>query len=324
MALRQASQQRGVALILVLLVVAIVAILATEVSSRVQFNIQRAQNSQQHQQAYWYALGGEQVARQILYQSLSNEGQVHLSQRWAQPTRYSIDGGHVEIAFRDLNACININQLSTLTDNSSPTLLLRQLRRVIQEASNDDNEAQLLVEALRDWIDKDLTATGLGGAEDLYYSAQDTPYLSASGPVADLSEMRLVAGFTDQHLRSLRPYLCALPALQSQINVNTLTQEQAPLLSALFEQKLSTEEAESLIGSRPAGGFKTVDQFWEALPLADEFKSQAVKEQLAVRSQFFVATITVSHYDSHFSLSTHLQVKENNPLPYRRQYGEQP
>ena len=47
------EKQRGAALLIVLMVVALVAILATEMGARLQLQVQRASNIKSSNQAYW-------------------------------------------------------------------------------------------------------------------------------------------------------------------------------------------------------------------------------------------------------------------------------
>ena len=64
--LKNQRKQQGVALIIVLLIVAIVSVLATEMGSRLQLQIKRASNIKENNQAYWYAMGAEQYAQKSI------------------------------------------------------------------------------------------------------------------------------------------------------------------------------------------------------------------------------------------------------------------
>ena len=76
---------KGVALITVMLIVALIAILATQMTARLQLQMQRTSNLASNQQAYWYAMGAEAFAKRILAQSFEdNEEVTHLGQMWAQ------------------------------------------------------------------------------------------------------------------------------------------------------------------------------------------------------------------------------------------------
>lgn len=60
------QKQRGVALIIVFMIVAIVVVIATDMGSRLQIQIQRAANLKDNNQAYWYAMGAEAFARKSI------------------------------------------------------------------------------------------------------------------------------------------------------------------------------------------------------------------------------------------------------------------
>ena len=76
---------RGVALITVLLIVALAAVLATQMTGRLQLQMQRTNNITLNQQAYWYAMGAEAFAKRILITSFENGNNVtNLEQMWAQ------------------------------------------------------------------------------------------------------------------------------------------------------------------------------------------------------------------------------------------------
>ena len=90
---------KGVALITVMLIIALIAILATQMTARLQLQMQRTTNIGSNQQAYWYAMGAEAFAKRILIQSFEDDAEVtHLGQLWAPvsythltlPTIYSV------------------------------------------------------------------------------------------------------------------------------------------------------------------------------------------------------------------------------------------
>ena len=76
---------KGVALITVMLVVALAAIIATQMLARLQLQIQRTTNINFNQQAYWYAMGAEAFAKRVLFTAFEGEKDLtHLGQIWAQ------------------------------------------------------------------------------------------------------------------------------------------------------------------------------------------------------------------------------------------------
>ena len=106
------AKHKGVALIIVLLIVAIVSVLATEMGSRLQLQIKRASNIKENNQAYWYAMGAEQYARKSIKKLMQEDGDViHVDQPWNQEFVYPIDGGGIQAQLFDMQSCYNLNAL---------------------------------------------------------------------------------------------------------------------------------------------------------------------------------------------------------------------
>lgn len=77
-----------------------------------------------------------------------------------------------------------------------------------------------LLPAILDWLDADSDTRFPNGAEDEYYSRLDTPYRTANGAFADVSELRLVRGMTPEIYAKLAPHVTTL-GNSVPINVNT-------------------------------------------------------------------------------------------------------
>ena len=106
------QQQRGVALIIVLLIVALVSVLATQMGSRLQLQVKRASNIKDNNQAYWYAMGAEQYAQKSIKFLLENsDGVINLNQQWSEPFVYPLEGGGIQAQLLDMQSCFNINSL---------------------------------------------------------------------------------------------------------------------------------------------------------------------------------------------------------------------
>ena len=59
-------KQTGVALITVMLIVALCAVIASQMTARLQMQMQRSANISFNQQAYWYAMGAEAFTKRVL------------------------------------------------------------------------------------------------------------------------------------------------------------------------------------------------------------------------------------------------------------------
>ncbi len=64
-------------------------------------------------------------------------------------------------------------------------------RELLINLGEDPLRATQIAAALRDWIDSD-SETGIDGAEDEVYMAQEVAYLPANQPMQDVSELRTV------------------------------------------------------------------------------------------------------------------------------------
>ena len=116
-------KQQGVALITVMLIVALAAVLASQMAARLQMQMIRTVNINLNQQAYWYAMGAEAFGRRVLITAFEDEpDSTNLGQMWAQgETTYPVDYGKITGEITDLQACLNLNALrdSDQSDNDN-------------------------------------------------------------------------------------------------------------------------------------------------------------------------------------------------------------
>ena len=107
------KSQRGVALITVMLIVALASIIAAQMTTRLQTQMQRSTNISFNQQAYWYALGAEAFTKRVLIKAFKDEPDVtHLEQIWtAEESNYPVDFGEISGEISDLQSCLNLNAL---------------------------------------------------------------------------------------------------------------------------------------------------------------------------------------------------------------------
>ena len=107
------DKQTGVALITVMLIVALCAVIASQMTARMQMQVQRSANITFNQQAYWYAMGAEAFAKRVLITAFKEDADVtHLGQVWAQgETTYPVPFGEISGEIFDLQSCLNLNAL---------------------------------------------------------------------------------------------------------------------------------------------------------------------------------------------------------------------
>ncbi|MGB0135527.1 type II secretion system minor pseudopilin GspK [Dokdonella sp.] len=212
--MRGPRNQRGVALLIALLAVALAVILIASLLDRGELAYARTRNVLRGEQALAYAEGLEAYASQILMRDLAESPSLDSNnEAWAFPLpAQEVPGGHMTASMRDLNGCLNLNNL-TLTDQP---VWRERLENLLVALELDPSLAGAIV----DWIDGDTHIDDEGGAEDNAYLAQAIPYRTGNRVFAHISELRLVRGISGAVYARLSPEVCALPPGTS-INLNT-------------------------------------------------------------------------------------------------------
>ena len=332
---RHSSRQRGIALIIVLMVVAFVAILGTEMGQRLQLQIQRTANIKDSNQAYWYALGAEQYAKKSIKLLIDQaNGVIHLNQPWSKQFLYPLDGGGIQADLVDMQSCFNLNALaqppgsgndqqanqnataSTPAMNAFHRLLLT--RDLIPEM--DSFTADTVRDSLADWLDEDDNLRGFG-AEDRDYESLPAPYLAANTLMVNKSELRLVNGVSAQWINALMPLVCALPGQGvMRLNVNTMTDEQAPVLAAVTGMDVA--QAKRLIASRPLDGYQDKSEFLAEPAISSLSLTSVEKDWFDVTTEYFILYTKTRYNNASFSMSSVFHVDGTNKISViRREFG---
>ena len=247
----RSRKQQGVALVTALLVVAIATTAAVAMASRQQLDIRRTGSLLHSEQAWAYVVGAENWAIVVLRRDREDSDIDTLGEDWStQPPVSFVEGGSIYGRLIDLQSRFNVNNLVIGGEPSEENIAY--YRRLLNLLDLDE----ALADALVDWIDDDIDVRFPDGAEDESYLLLETPYRAANRPLTDISELRLVKGYTAEVMATLQPYLVALPG-STPVNVNTAD---AVVLAALADN-LGNSDGEALIDARGEDGFDTVDNF---------------------------------------------------------------
>jgi len=196
-------------------------------------------------------------------------------------------------------------------------------RLLEQSASELSMPAEYLVARLTDWLDADTVLQSAGGAEENDYAALEFPYYTANSLMVSKSELRVLLDMTAADYALVAPLVCVIPQqYQLQLNVNTISEQQAALLSGLIPG-LTEDEAQALISSRPEKGFENVEQFFASSQLSGLQLSNESKALFSVTSGYFQAELTVQLADSSFKLTSVLKVNDNQVQVVARRFGGQ-
>jgi general secretion pathway protein K len=292
-------QQRGVALIIALILVALATILATKLSFDSWLERRRTLGVLASEQALHFGMGAEALAADALTQSTGTaQSQVTLAQPWAQPTQAlpitpenDPEGepiGTLQGALEDMQGRFNLNNLGRLTATGQDPQPVLQFERLLVSVGLEPKWAAIA----RDWIDADDVPGTPDGAEDAIYTAQTPPYRTGNWPMTSASELMNLPGFGADRYRKIAPFVTALPTANSKINICTAP---AQVLESLADG-LSGEYSgnpEVLATGRKAGCFPDQTTFGNVLG-----------KSLATAQPFFGMTSTYFRLTTHVTLGT--------------------
>jgi general secretion pathway protein K len=225
------ANNRGVALIITILMISIIVVLTLEFNSSMRQELHGAVNSRDNIMLGYIAKSGYNLALAILRED--DPGSDSLQDDWAHLKEASslseglFDSGMFQVEVTDLSGKIQINSLvkqdGTYNDDQKK-ILMRLLTSAPFEM--EDGEAEDILDNIKDWIDKDDEPTKFG-AENSYYQSLDNPYPCANGPLKSLSEMLYIKGITKklffgtEETPGLKNFLTVYGDGSGKININT-------------------------------------------------------------------------------------------------------
>ena len=214
------TAQKGVALLSMLLVLAIVTTVTSNMLYNNRLEIQRSQVRALSAQAQDYAQSGIAWAEIWLQKTTYPQAQ---SMEIFQP-----DQGSLHVTISDEMAKFNLNNLRDASGNIDPAQL-QIFQRLLISLQIDP----ALGINLGDWLDADISSAGYN-SEDLGYENKQAYYAkgyrTANRPMAHSSELMLVKGFSPELYKRLQPSITALPN-KTGININSAS---AKLLEVLI------------------------------------------------------------------------------------------
>ncbi|MBZ0059309.1 MULTISPECIES: type II secretion system minor pseudopilin GspK [unclassified Leclercia] len=313
------KKQRGVALLVVLILLVLMSALASKISQQFSRNLQKTHYQVSQQQLRWAIQRQEQAVKERLQTAASGENPLEPDGEWHQPLETQGEFYTVVSQVEDAQDCFNVNNLLTeekmakeqaaspLPEKSSEQLTVEQL---LADAGLDQTTAEQVYQQLVDYLDGDSVTAKEAQETDAWAGVQPAR-LPANQMMRNISEIRLLPAFPAAAYAKVSALLCALPDASSKINVNTLKPEQAKLLAALFAGKLTEDDATRLLAARPEAGWENMEAFSKALEqnfpqLKDDLTQ--VAERVAVNSRYFRVNYTGNTDDLTLRVVSQLQV----------------
>ncbi|MDD2701488.1 MAG: type II secretion system minor pseudopilin GspK [Sideroxydans sp.] len=265
--------QHGMALVMVLLIVAMATTLAAFMAQQQGFWQRAMENGRDRAQARRIAEAGIDWARAVLADDAFVSQYDHGKEMWAMRLpAVQLEGGEVRGAIHDQQGLFNLNNL---VRNGSPSQTdVRNFQRLLDTLGMPLDLSYTLL----DWLDAN-SEPSVNGAEDEYYLRLEHPYRCANQLLSDIGELAWVKGYDASIIKRLEPYVSVLPESNTKLNVNFAPPE---VLMAVIPG-LDLQEARRIHLQIQSTPFKNIDDFLQQLHIQNS-------ENLSVSSQYFMVT----------------------------------
>lgn len=290
---RSQYNQRGVAVITAILIVAIGTSIAVSLLWESTLDQRRTESAVLGDQGLLWVQGAEAWAADILRQDLVDSPDADsFADIWAiELAPLPVEGGTIAGQLEDLQGRFNLNNLIN-ADGSENELAVAQFGRLLASLDIDPAIAGRTV----DWLDADTEPRFPDGGEDVLYAGETVPYLTANVNVTSTSELMAIMGMEKEAYEQLEPFVAALPQ-GTTLNVNTASN----YVLASLSDDIDLSTAESLIFERADAAFVDYEASFGGL-IEDE-----VFETIDVVSTHFLLTATVTLGNSQTTIRSVLQ-----------------
>lgn len=323
------KKQQGVALLVAMLIVAIAAIVATQIFYQQQIVIRRTLNQIQSEQLYQLELSTESWIKLILQEDVTNNKFDYIGDNWAKSiSLFDAEGAIIKTHITDYQSCFNVNNL-VLNGVAQPEQIQIMKNLMTQLKLNPE-----LVWTLVDWLDAD-DEPNPAGAEWETYSRFTPSYRAANFRIIELTELYAILGWTSETINILMPYICALPPppeltaigrtfrdiKNTEININTAD---IKLLHALSPEMLNANLV-NILEYRKNKGYNSIAAFITQLDLDNtrtpKLSKTLNKELLTVESHYFMLEYSgwLDQLEQNYHSLIYRKDRQLNTL-YRLQY----
>ncbi|UAY67627.1 type II secretion system minor pseudopilin GspK [Enterobacter bugandensis] len=313
-------KQKGVALLVVLILLVMMSALAAKISQQFCRNLQKTHYQVSQQQLRWAMQAQEKVVKDRLQTDATGENKaLNLDGDWHQPLETRGEDYTVVSQVEDAQDCFNVNNLLAAEKipqgQNAPAVPEKPrneqiVEQILTESGISHTTAEEVYQQLVDYLDGDAT-TAKDGAESDAWAGVVPARQPANQMMRTIAEIKQLPAFPVAAYPKVSKLLCALPASASKVDVNTLKPEQAALLAALFPGKLTEDDAVRLIDSRPETGWENMETFSKALEqtfpqLKDDLPQ--VAELLSISSRYFRVNYTGNTDELTLRVISQLQV----------------
>ena len=208
------AHQRGIALLVAIVMFAIATTVAAAITYNKAMAARRAAANFTLEQALQAGMAAEALAG-IALEDDGKNSKTETNNAWAEPFGpVEIEGTDIWIQAQveDLTSRFNLNTLVKWQGPPDNTFVtnpeqVEVFRKLLESLKIDQNYADLLA----DWIDTDIAPQPTQGGEDTLYLTQSPPYRPPNTFIVHPSEILALPGFGAERYALLAPYITALP-----------------------------------------------------------------------------------------------------------------
>lgn len=306
------NKQRGMALLMVLLMMSVMTIIAVNINNYWQRSLTRTQTQQDQLTAKWLLLGGEIYAKRQLQQALDKQVSVSLGQAWArEDIVMRTEEREVSVRIVSADVCFNLNALATPSTEDDAGAEKPKVAR----------EKQIFMLLLTNLGVGEPQAGAIAEAVIMKVNRRrdqaETSYL-----IEDVSELRELSVISRELYLRMAPLVCALPDNTLRINLNTATAQQLPLIRAMLLNALVGDQVLALIAARPQHGWRSLDFLTaENYPELHKLKDEGLADRLVTTGSRFTAQLRLKLEDGQYRLVSALQRNKAGVKVMSRQFG---
>lgn len=254
---------RGVALIVVILMISIIVTVTLELNRSSRASVYEAANLSDQVKIRYLAKSGFNCGVALLLED-KNKDIDALNEDWAVPevvaakTAGLFEEETVQITITDESGKIPLNMLDR--NPAVRELFIRLLRQ--PEFGLDEQKAKQIVDAIKDWIDADDKRED-GSSESSYFSGLNGSYKAKNNRLDCIDEILVISGlarelyYGTKETPGIGQYLTVYGGENAKININTAP---IPVLKAFFN--ISTDAAIKMDAYRKTPGAELIGKNW--------------------------------------------------------------
>jgi general secretion pathway protein K len=283
---RLRGNEKGIALLVTLLILVLIVALAHEVFRIGAQSAQTGAYGRDSIRCILLAEAGTVAARIALRVDARDNQYDTLDEIWSRAALpITLGDGEVQVTIEDEERKIDLNRLMLSNGNAPDERRLAVFQRLLDTLGID----RAVADAVVDWLDNDENPR-VGGAESSYYLGLPKPYRAKNDQFDTIGELRLVRGVTDEVFEKLRPFVTV--SSSGLVNINTAPKEVLMSLSAGTDLAevgaIDAKTADEIIAYRQDHPFTTASQFGNVSPfLRDLYARSMIKNLVGIQSTYF-------------------------------------